>query len=203
MAITEKWGGGVSRRTVLKATGAAAVVGAASSFPAPFVHASEPVTLRIAGTGVNQFKQLSDKAKEDLGINIQYTSLTSDDVVKRAVTQPSSFDLLDAEYWMMKKIVPSGVMRGMNVNKIKYYDDTRLQNQLSAVQEQHKGLCSTLSGASVTPHTILLGVGGIIYNNHTLELLKELGLDSQRVKILASKLHVHSVNYTAKLPYQT
>ena len=123
MAISDKWKGGVSRRTVLKATGAAAVVGAASSFPSPFVHAADPVTLRIAGTGVNQFKQLSDKAKEDLGFNIQYTSLTSDDVVKRAVTQPSSFDLLDAEYWMMKKIVPSGVMRGMDVNKIKYYDD--------------------------------------------------------------------------------
>ena len=49
------------------------------------------------------------------------------------------------------------------------------------------------------PSTILLGVGGTIYNNHTLEPFKELGLDSQRVKKLASKLHVHSVNYAAKL----
>ena len=28
-------------------------------------------------------------------------------------------------------------------------------------------------------HTILLGVGGTIYNNHALESLKELGLISQ------------------------
>lgn len=123
MAIKDRLNGGVSRRTVLKAAGAAAAVGAASTFPAPFVHAADPITLRIAGTGVNQFKQLADKAKEDLGFNIQYTSLTSDDVVKRAVTQPTSFDLLDAEYWMMKKIVPSGVMRGMDVTKIKEYDN--------------------------------------------------------------------------------
>ncbi|MCA8929924.1 MAG: twin-arginine translocation signal domain-containing protein, partial [Alphaproteobacteria bacterium] len=123
MAIEDKWKDGVSRRAVLKAAGTAAVVGAASGFPAPFVHAAEPVTLRIAGTGVNQFKQLADKAKEDLGFTIQYTSLTSDDVVKRAVTQPTSFDLLDAEYWMMKKIVPSGVMRGMDTAKIKEYDN--------------------------------------------------------------------------------
>ena len=36
---------------------------------------------------------------------------------------------------------------------------------------------------------------------HTLALkpFKELGLDSQRVKKLASKLHVHSVNFAAKL----
>lgn len=123
MAIKDILNTGVSRRAVLKAAGTAAVVGAASTFPAPFVHAADPITLRIAGTGVNQFKQLADKAKEDLGINIQYTSLTSDDVVKRAVTQPTSFDLLDSEYWMLKKIVPSGVLRGMDTTKIKQYDN--------------------------------------------------------------------------------
>ncbi|MCS6780783.1 MAG: extracellular solute-binding protein, partial [Geminicoccaceae bacterium] len=39
-----------------------------------------------------------------------------------AVTQPTSFDLLDSEYWMLKKIVPSGNLRGMNVKRIKLYD---------------------------------------------------------------------------------
>ena len=47
--------------------------------------------------------------------------------------------------------------------------------------------------------SLLLGVGGTIYNTHTLKPFKELGLDSQRVKNLASKLHVHSVNFAAKL----
>ena len=113
-----------SRRQML--LGTAAVAGAAvgsgliDGFPS--VHAAEDMTIRIAGTGVNQFKQLADKAKEELGITIQYTSLTSDDVVKRAVTQPTSFDMLDSEYWMLKKIIPSGKLRGMDVTKIKYYD---------------------------------------------------------------------------------
>ena len=36
-------------------------------------------------------------------------------------------------------------------------------------------------GASVTLHTILLGVSGTIYNNHTLEPFEEeLGLNSQK-----------------------
>src|ERR1700722_2646563 len=111
----------LTRRRVL--LGAAATTGVAlgtRGFPA--VHAADPVTLRIAGTGVNQFKELADKAKEELGFTIQYTSLVSDDVVKRAVTQPSSFDLLDSEYWMLKKIVPSGNLRGIDTSKIKYYD---------------------------------------------------------------------------------
>ena len=37
---------------------------------------------------------------------------------------------------------------------------------------------------------ILLGVGGTIYTTHSLKPFKELGLDSQRVKKLASKLYV-------------
>src|SRR5258708_25588838 len=98
-------------------------LGAGALTQFPFVHADEPVTLRIAGTGVNQFKELADKCKADLGFTVQYTSLVSDDVVKRAVTQPSSFDLLDSEYWMLKKIVPPGNLRGIDVTKIKYYDN--------------------------------------------------------------------------------
>src|SRR3984893_15047548 len=114
----------MSRRRFLKHTASTAglALGAGARTQFPFVPAPEPVTLRIAGTGVNQFKELADKAKADLGFTVQYTSLVSDDVVKRAVTQPSSFDLLDAEYWMLKKIVPSGNLRGIDTTKIKYYD---------------------------------------------------------------------------------
>src|SRR6516165_4205826 len=113
-----------SRRRFLRGTAATAgwalSAGAITGFP--FLRAAEGVTLRIAGTGVNQFKELADKCKEDLGFTVQYTSLVSDDVVKRAVTQPSSFDLLDTEYWMLKKIVPSGNLRGIDTTRIKYYD---------------------------------------------------------------------------------
>jgi len=82
--------------------------------------------------------------------------------------------------------------------KINYCEDTRPQNQLNAAKKQHKDLCNILQGASVTLHIILLGVGGIIYNTHTLKPFKELGLDFHRVKKLAYKLHVHSVNFAAK-----
>lgn len=115
--------GGISRRELLKGTAAvAAGAAAAGSFPAPFVHAADPIVLRYAGTGVNAFNEISTKVKEDLGIELQFTTLTSDDVVKRAVTQPTSFDMLDSEYWMLMKIVPSGNLKGMDTKKIKNYD---------------------------------------------------------------------------------
>ncbi len=44
-----------------------------------------------------------------------------------------------------------------------------------------------------------LGVGGVVYIPHTLVPLGSLGLDSQRVKKLALKLHAHSVCYAHKL----
>ena len=127
MASTTKYrvfdrSGGVSRRELLGTVALGAAGAAASSLAAPFVHAAEPITLRYAGTGVNAFNEISDKVKADLGITLQFTTLTSDDVVKRAVTQPTSFDMLDSEYWMLKKIVPSGNLKGMDTSKIKLYD---------------------------------------------------------------------------------
>jgi len=59
-------------------------------------------------------------------------------------------------------------------------------------------LCRSIAGDHVL-HVILLGVGGVFYVPHTLVPLKSLGLDSQRVKELALKLHAHSVHYARKL----
>jgi len=89
--------------------------------------------------------------------------------------------------------------RDIHLVETKYCEDTRHQNQLNAAKERHKDRCNILQGASVTLHIILSGVDGTIYKTHTLKPFKELGLDSQRVKKLASKLHVHSVNFAAKL----
>src|SRR6202034_3852231 len=80
-------GGGRGAGGAGGAPAAGGAIGSRAITGIPFVHAAEPVTLRIAGTGVNQFKELADKAKAELGFTIQYTSLVSDDVVKRAVTQ--------------------------------------------------------------------------------------------------------------------
>jgi hypothetical protein len=50
------------------------------------------------------------------------------------------------------------LQREIHLIMIKYCEDTRPQNQLSAAQEQHKDLCSNLQGASATLLTIFLGV---------------------------------------------
>ena len=114
----------ISRRKVLKG-GAAAVAGvtagsgAITGFPA--VWSQETKVLRYLGTAVNQGDDISKKVKEDLGITIEYISATTDDVTKRVVTQPNSFDVLDTEYFSLKKLVPSGNILSMDAKKIKEF----------------------------------------------------------------------------------
>jgi putative spermidine/putrescine transport system substrate-binding protein len=105
------------RRTLLKGTAGILATGV---FPA--VHAADPIVLRYLGTAVNQDKAIAEKFKADTGITIQYVAVNTDEVTKRAVTSPNSFDLIDTEYFSLKKIVPTGNLKGIDVKKIKNAD---------------------------------------------------------------------------------
>jgi putative spermidine/putrescine transport system substrate-binding protein len=115
---------GISRRTLLKGAsvvaGASAGSGLITGFPA--VISAEPVTLRYLGTAVNQSADIAKKVKEDLGLIIEYVPVSTDDVTKRVVTQPNSFDIVDSEYFSLKKLLPSGNLQGMDAKKIKNAD---------------------------------------------------------------------------------
>ncbi|SFV09324.1 putative spermidine/putrescine transport system substrate-binding protein [Methylobacterium sp. 174MFSha1.1] len=114
----------LSRRTLLQGAGAAAGLaagsGAITGFPA--IIAAEPVTLRYLGTAVNQSGDIARKVKEDLGITIEYIPVVTDEVSKRVVTQPNSFDIVDSEYFSLKKLMPSGNLVGMDARRIKNAD---------------------------------------------------------------------------------
>jgi putative spermidine/putrescine transport system substrate-binding protein len=119
----------ISRRHLLK--GASALAGAGLTFnpgkrglfSMPAVHAQEAKVLRYLGTAVNQADDITKKVKADTGITLEYISATTDDVTKRVVTQPNSFDILDTEYFSLKKLVPSGNILGMNAKKIKEFNN--------------------------------------------------------------------------------
>ena len=120
----------LSRRGMLKGAGALAGAGVGlgvgtskrSLFPAPAVRAAEPKVLRYLSTATNQSPDIAKKAFEDTGIKIEYIAVTTDDVTKRVITQPSSFDLVDTEYFSLRKLVPSGNLLAMDAKKIKLFD---------------------------------------------------------------------------------
>ena len=117
-------GAGLSRRSLLKTAGAVAgsVAGAGVITGFPAVHSQENKTLRYLGTAVNQSADIAKKVKEDTGITIEYVAVTTDDVTKRVITQPNSYDIVDTEYFSLKKLVPSGNLLAMDTKKIKLFD---------------------------------------------------------------------------------
>jgi hypothetical protein len=84
--------------------GAAVGSGAITGFPA--IWAQEEKVLRYLGTAVNQSDDITKKVKADTGITIENIVATTDDVTKRVITQPNSFDVLDTEYFSLKKLGP-------------------------------------------------------------------------------------------------
>jgi putative spermidine/putrescine transport system substrate-binding protein len=115
----------ISRRRAIKGAGATAVAvlapEAITGFPA--VLSQEDKVLRYLGTAVNQSADIAKKVKEDTGITIAYIPVTTDDVTRRVITQPNSYDIVDTEYFSLKKLVPSGNMLAMDGNRIKKFDE--------------------------------------------------------------------------------
>jgi hypothetical protein len=70
MKMTDMKRKGISRRTVLKGSAAAAglAVGAGAVTGFPMVWAKTDITLRQFGTGVSNLNAIADKCKADLGI---------------------------------------------------------------------------------------------------------------------------------------
>lgn len=111
---------GATRRRFLQGT---AALGAAAAFPSPFVHAQERVKLRYLSTAVNQSPAIAARASEELGVDIEYIAVNTDEVARRVITQPNSFDLVDSEYFSMPNLIPSGNLMGMDAKRIDRIDE--------------------------------------------------------------------------------
>ncbi|MBF0096437.1 MAG: extracellular solute-binding protein [Magnetococcales bacterium] len=82
----------LTRRRFLAQAGATL---AASSFPAPFVHTAEPVTLRVLGTHVTLHEPIRRQAEKDLGFAIQFEAGGDDRILQKASSRPQTFDIYE------------------------------------------------------------------------------------------------------------
>ena len=143
---------GLSRRSLIKGLGVASAVavgsGAITGFPMIWAQNIKNITLRQFGTGVSNLNDIAMKAKEDLGITLQLTALDSDAVAQRAVTQPRSFDIADIEYWIGKKVFPSGTMQAMDTQRLKNFD------KISPLFINGKLTPDSVIAQGTAPHTV-------------------------------------------------
>ena len=143
----------LSRRDLLKrgsavARGAAVGSQAIAGFPTIWAQNIKNVTLRQFGTGVSNINAIAQKAKEDLGINLELTALDTDATAQRVVTQPKSFDIADIEYFTLKKVWPSGNMQPMDISKLKYFD------KIAGTFKDGKLTPSSTIAQGTAPHTV-------------------------------------------------
>ncbi|WP_430225860.1 ABC transporter substrate-binding protein [Paroceanicella profunda] len=155
---------GVSRRSLLKGAAATATFAAGSTIGAPMIWAQniKDVTLRQFGTGVSNLNEVAQKVKEDLGFTLEMTALDSDSVTQRAATQPNSFDIADIEYWICKKVWPSGNLQPMDVSKIKNYD------KIVGIFKSGKLTPGSVIAQGTAPHTVgfVDGPDGTTFADH-------------------------------------
>ncbi|SDI60865.1 putative spermidine/putrescine transport system substrate-binding protein [Pseudomonas flavescens] len=143
---------GLSRRSLIKGLGVASAVavgsGAITGFPMIWAQNIKNITLRQFGTGVSNLNDIAMKAKEDLGITLQLTALDSDAVAQRAVTQPRSFDIADIEYWIGKKVYPSGTLQAMDTRRLKNFE------KISPLFINGKLNADSVIAQGTAPHTV-------------------------------------------------
>ena len=116
-----------TRRKVLKGAAAAAgaVVGtkALGGFPTIWAQEIKDIELRHVGVSYSVVKAIGDQASKDLGFKVTMQNLDTSAAINRFITQPDSVDIADVEGWQAKLATRRGVIQGIEVAKIKQFDN--------------------------------------------------------------------------------
>src|SRR5246500_3344898 len=117
----------LSRRALLK--GGAAAAGAAigsdaiRGFPTIWAQEIKDIELRHVGVSYSVVKAIGDQAAKDLGFKVTMQNLDTSAAINRFITQPDSVDIADVEGWQSKLATKRGVLQGIEVKKIKEFDN--------------------------------------------------------------------------------
>ena len=118
---------GISRRAVLKAgaavTGAAIGADAIRGFPTIWAQEIKDIELRHVGVSYSVVKAIGDQAAKDLGFKVTMQNLDTSAAINRFISQPDSVDIADLEGWQAKLAAKRGVIQGIEVKKIKEFDN--------------------------------------------------------------------------------
>ena len=113
----------VSRRKVLK--GGAAVAGAAAitGFPTVWAQNLKDITLNHTGMSYSTLAEIGKQAEKDLGFKVEMSVVDHPGLLNRVANDPKSIDVADIEIWQNKVLIPQGVLQGIEIARIKNWED--------------------------------------------------------------------------------
>jgi putative spermidine/putrescine transport system substrate-binding protein len=112
------------RRTFIKGAGATiATVGTPLGFPSIVKALNQRPTIRVVGTHVTLQEPLRRRAEQDLGINIEFYPGGSAEVLLKASTNPSSFDLYEQWSNSLKVLWQANAIQPIDIAKLDYWSE--------------------------------------------------------------------------------
>ena len=81
------------------------------------------IELRHVGVSYSVVKAIGDQASKDLGFKVTMQNLDTSAAINRFITQPNTVDIADVEGWQAKLATKRGVIQGIEVKKIKEFDN--------------------------------------------------------------------------------
>jgi len=110
----------MNRREFLQKSTAAAT---ALSFP-NIIHAyNKKPTIKVVGTHVTLQEKIRQKAEQDLGINIEFYPGGSAEVILKAATDPSSFDLYEQWSNSIKILWQADAIAPIEISRLKFWQE--------------------------------------------------------------------------------
>ena len=117
---------GVTRRDALKTmavAGAAVGASAITGFPTVWAQKLKDVKLLHVGNAYSTMVPIGEQATKDLGFTVEMQIVGMDALQTRVLTQPNTIDIADVSYVLWPRVIPRGVCRGIEVAKIKEWDN--------------------------------------------------------------------------------
>ena len=115
-----------ARRKFLKgaAAAAAAVVGSGliDGFPLIWAQNMKDVKLVQVGGSYSAIIDIARQATKDLGFQVEMQTAPHDALLNRLVTQPTSIDIADIEYFFQVHMLGRNILHPIDLNKIKFWD---------------------------------------------------------------------------------
>lgn len=153
----------MNRRRFLQTSGSLGLAGASTlAFPSIIRARDTPPTIRVLGTHVTLQESIRQQAEKDLGIRIEFYPGGDAEVLLKASTDPSSFDLYEQWSDSINVLWGADTIQPIEISKLTYW------NEINGLSKTGRLSPGASLGAGDAPHQLLfIQTNGTLGSNPT------------------------------------